>query len=130
MLASVTRLRLRSFIFLLPFIVNSSRIARQAENSSGSRGVRLRRTRGLAFWTLTLWDDCEAMESFRQSGAHRSAMPRLKNWCDQAAVASWETRGEDLPDWSEGSQKLAEEGRLIPVLHPSPEHAQGRIIVD
>lgn len=130
MLASVTRLRLRSFIFLLPFIFNSRRIARQAENTAGNRGVRLRKTIGLTFWTLTLWDDRMTMRSFRQSGAHRSAMPKLQYWCDQAAVASWEMQGEELPDWSEGRQKLADEGRLIRVLHPSPDHSQGHIVVD
>ncbi len=130
MLASITRLRLRSFLYLLPFIISSRRIARQAEIMPGNRGIRLRKTRGLAFWTLTLWEDREAMEFFRGSGAHRRAMPKLKHWCDQAAVASWETQGEDFPDWNEAEQKLAQQGRPSLLFHPSYEHAQGRIVVD
>lgn len=130
MLVSVTRLRLRSVVYLLPFIIASRRITRQAKNAPGNLGIELRKTRGLAFWTLTLWESRESMDSFRASGAHRSAMPKLKHWCDQAAVASWEPPGNELPDWNEAQQNLAERGRLSSVLHPSPEHAQGRVVVD
>ena len=130
MLASVTRLRLRSLRYLLPFLINSRKIARQAEASAGNRGVRLRKAEGLAFWTLTLWDNREAMESFRRSGAHRTAMPKVRHWCDQAAVTSWETPGDGVPGWEEGTRRLEQSGRLSRVLHPSPEHAAGRIVVD
>lgn len=130
MLASVTRLRLRSFRYLLPFIIHSRRIARQAEAAAGNRGVRLRKTRGLAFWTLTAWDDRESMQSFRRSGAHRTAMPKVQHWCDQSVVASWQLDSDQFPDWTEGRRQLMDNGRLSRVLHPSPEHAQGRIVVD
>ena len=129
-MVSVTRLRLRSVVYLLPFIIVSRRIARQAKNTPGNLGIELRKTRRLAFWTLTRWQNRETMASFRGSGAHRRAMPRLKRWCDQAAVASWEAGEEALWDWNEARQRLAERGRLSSVLHPSPEHAQGRIVVD
>jgi len=56
-LASVTRLRLRSFLYLIPFIIYSRRAARQAGTTEGNRGVRLRKSNGLAFWTLTLWEN-------------------------------------------------------------------------
>lgn len=130
MLASVTRLRLRSFLYLIPFIIYSRRAARQAGTTEGNRGVRLRKSNGLAFWTLTLWENRATMESFRRSGAHRGAMPKLQHWCDQSVVASWETQADEFPSWEEGRRKLAESGRLIRVLHPSLEHAAGRIIVD
>lgn len=130
MLASVTRLRLRSFLYLIPFTIYSRRAARQALGIEGNRGVRLRKTKGLAFWTLTLWENRAAMESFRRSGAHRSAMPKLQHWCDQGVVASWETQADEFPSWEEGRQKLSESGRLSRVLHPSPEHAAGRIVID
>ncbi len=130
MLVSVTRLRLRSVVYLLPFIIASRRIARQAENSPGNLGIELRKTRRLAFWTLTRWQNRETMASFRGSGPHRRAMPKLKRWCDQAAVASWESGDEAFPDWNQAQQRLAECGRLSAVLYPSPEHAQGRIVVD
>ncbi|MDX1529678.1 MAG: hypothetical protein R3337_13705, partial [Gammaproteobacteria bacterium] len=101
MLVSVTRLRLRSFICLLPFIITSRRITLQAGNTPGNLGIELRRTRELAFWTLTRWQNRKARAFFRGSGAHRKAMPRLKRWCDQAAVASWETADEAFPDWNQ-----------------------------
>ena len=130
MLLSVTRLRLRSFLYLPSFIIASRSITRQARNTPGNLGIELRKTRGLAFWTLTRWQNRESMASFRGSGAHRKAMPKLKRWCDQAAVASWETDDEVFPDWNEARQRLAERGRLSLVLYPSPDHAQGRVVVD
>lgn len=48
---SVTRLRVRSARFLLPFLWQAVRSALQAKRSRGNLGVRLRKTRGLAFWT-------------------------------------------------------------------------------
>ena len=130
MLHAVTRLRLRSVVYLLPFVIASRRIARQARNTPGNLGIALRKTRGLAFWSLTRWQNLESMASFRNSGAHRKAMPKLNRWCDQAAVASWEAGDEVFPDWNEARRRLSQGGRLSSVLHPSPEHAQGRIIVD
>lgn len=130
MLASITRLRLRSVVYLLPFIIGSRRIARQARHAAGNGDVRLRKTAGMAFWTLTLWESIELMQSFRRSGAHRRSMPKLQRWCDQAAVASCGTQGDDFPDWGEGRQKLLEAGRLSKLLHPSPEHIKGGIVVD
>src|SRR5262249_3757980 len=37
------------------------------------------------FWTRTMWTTEEAMNSFMLSGAHRQVMPRLLNWCNEAA---------------------------------------------
>jgi hypothetical protein len=56
-LVAVTRLRIRSVRFVLPFGWYSWRSFRQAKHAPGSVGVRLRKAEGFAFWTLTGWQD-------------------------------------------------------------------------
>jgi hypothetical protein len=48
-LVAVTRLRIRSFRFLLPFAWHTWRSFRQAKQAAGSLGVKLRIPEGLAF---------------------------------------------------------------------------------
>lgn len=130
MFVSITRLRLRSVRFFLPFVWHSRRSARQAEASAGCRGVRLRKTSGLAFWTLTGWDSEDAMKAFRGRSPHREIMAKLPHWCDEAAVGHWIHQGDELPSWEAGVERLAAEGRLSRVLHPSAEQKAGRISVE
>jgi hypothetical protein len=72
---------------------------------------------------MTTWD-CQAdMQRFMISGAHKAAMPRLLNWCDEAAVAHWEQTHKDLPSWPEADQRMRSQGRASKVRNPSPHHA-------
>lgn len=86
----------------------------------------LRRSGGGVYWTLTMWRDIAAMRAFMGSGAHRTAMPRLMHWCDEASVAYWDTDAATLPSWSDAKTRLAREGRLSKIAHPSPAHAAGQ----
>jgi hypothetical protein len=127
-LVSITRLRLRSFIYELPFIWHAVRSRMQAAQADGHLAMDLRRTQGGVYWTMTMWRDLAAMRAFMASGAHRTAMPKLMGWCDEAAVAHWETNETALPNWSDGTARLAREGRLSKVASPSPAHAAGQTL--
>ena len=127
MFISVTRLRLRGWRFLVPFLFYTNVSAIQAWLSSGNCRVRLRKTRRLAFWTLTFWKNKEAMLSFRNSGLHARAMTKLKDWCDEAAYAHWE--GTESPSWETATQNLINLGRLSPVKYPSVEQHEGKISI-
>lgn len=59
------------------------------------------------------------MRAYRSAGAHLKAMPKLLNWCDEASVAHWEQESVELPSWSEAHQKMATQGRMSKVKHPS-----------
>ena len=52
-------------------------------------------------------------------GAHRRVMPRLLNWCDEAAVAHWTNESPQPPDWPEVHRQLLSIGRPSKVLQPS-----------
>ena len=119
---SVTRLRLRSIRFLPGFVPHAVRSRTQAACAPGFQGGALLMDR-LAFWTLTGWDARESMRAYMRAGPHRTAMPRLAGWCDEASVVHWEQDGEALPAWPEAVRRMREEGRPSPVRHPSAEHA-------
>lgn len=124
---SVTRLRVRSFLYLPQFLWHASQSMRQTEHSPGFLSGRVQREARNTFWTVTLWSDPESMNAFRLSGAHRAVMPKLLEWCDEASVAHWAQEIEQLPEWAEAHRRMVAEGRPSKVNHPSPDHAANRI---
>jgi hypothetical protein len=130
-LVSLTRLRLRSFLYLLPFAWQSNRIARQAERAAGFiAGQVYGDPQRLTFWTATLWESEKAMRDFRGSGVHQAAMPRLAHWCDEGSVLHWNQPGSEIPEPGIALRRMQAEGRPLRVRHPSPEHAAGKIAAD
>ncbi len=124
---AVTRLRVRSFRFLLPFARRAWRSFRQAKHAAGGLGAKLRKAEGLAFWTLSAWQDESAMNAFRITPPHRDAMPKLRHWCDEAAYVHWNQESAELPDWGAAERRLAESGHLSKVNHPSARQQAGRL---
>lgn len=116
---SVTRLRVRSIFYLPQFIVYALRSSRQAQKTAGFVDGRLMRDARNAFWTLTVWTDAKAMDAYRTAGAHRMAMPKLINWCDEASLVHWTQESSELPSWNEAHERMVKEGRLSKVNHPS-----------
>lgn len=125
---SVTRLRVRSWRFLVPFLFFALRSSRQAKRARGNLGVSLLRDASMTFWTRTLWNTEAAMKSFMLSGAHRQAMPRLLNWCDEAALIHWAQVTDQAPDWHEAHRRIQLEGRRSKVWHPSEAHERYEIL--
>lgn len=121
---SATRLRLRSPVVFMPFLWHTLAAQRQVRRAEGCLAVNLRRTAGGVYWTLSCWRDETAMRAFMSSGAHLAAMPKLKSWCDEAAVAHW-LQDDGPVGWHDAENRLATEGRLSKVLHPSPAHRAG-----
>jgi len=105
-----------------PFLVSALLSARQARRAHGNLGMSLLRDANRAFWTLTAWHDEASMRAFMMSGAHRRAMPKLLDWCDEASLVHWTQDTDDLPDWREAHRHLLAEGRRSKVRHPSPAH--------
>jgi hypothetical protein len=121
-LVSITRLRVRSWRFLPGFFFYAIRSSRQAARAEGNLAVKLLRDRRNTFWTATLWTSEAAMKQFMLAGAHRTAMRKLLDWCDEAALAHWSQESESLPTWPEAHSRLETEGRRSKVNHPSPTH--------
>jgi len=126
MLASVTRLRIRSVRYLPAFIWRTVSTQRQTVRAPGFVGGRLLMDVRRTFWTLTVWESEKAMKAFRGSGAHARVMPQLAHWCDEASYAHWETPSASVPDWPEAYQHLVSDARLSRVAHPSKDHEARR----
>lgn len=120
---SVTRLRIRKWRFLPSFLGHTLRTRRQVTRSPGFRQGLLLLDRRWTFWTLTAWDDQAAMRAYMTTGDHRTAMPRLLDWCDEASVVHWAQPDSALPSWVEADRRMRSEGRPSKVRNPSPTHA-------
>jgi heme-degrading monooxygenase HmoA len=126
-LISVTRLRVRTWTFLPQFLWDTIKSVRQVQRSAGFLGGRLLVNARYVFWTMTAWQDEAAMNAYRTGGAHRKAMPKLLNWCDEAAVVHWTQDSAEIPDWRQAQEHMAEKGKLSKVNHPSAVQASQRI---
>lgn len=126
---SVTRLHVRSWIYLPQFIFQSNRSLQQAKEAPGNLYAQVQKTEGLAFWTLTVWKHQKAMGLYMRSGAHKKAMPQMAKWCDEAATAHWNQPSNEPPTWEEAAAKLKELGHLVNVNHPAPSYETGEIRV-
>jgi len=121
-LVSITRLRVRSWRYLPAFVVASFRSALQARRAKDNLAVTILREAHNTFWTRSLWANEAAMKSFMVSGVHRTVMPKLLRWCDEASVARWTQDTMQQPTWDEVHQRMQRDGRASRVNHPSEAH--------
>jgi hypothetical protein len=120
---SVTRLRLRKLRFLPGFAWWAARSTWQCRRIEGNLRTLTIKDAGLIFWTITVWRDQAAMREFRNSGAHKVAMPKLFEWCDEATYVHWEQAGDAPPDLKIAHERLVAEGVVARVRHPSGNHS-------
>jgi heme-degrading monooxygenase HmoA len=121
-LISVTRLRVRSWRYLPGFFYYAFRSAAQARGSEGNLGVALFNDARRAFWTKSAWRDEAALRAFLLAEPHKTAMKKLADWCDEAAVVHWTQESAALPGWQEAHLRMVAEGRRSRVRYPSPAH--------
>lgn len=124
---SVTRLRLRSWRFLFPLAWHTRRCNRQIRAAEGCLSSDVRGGPDRIFWTKSVWRDETAMRAFMSSGAHVQAMPKLRQWCDEASAGHWSQDDTEV-SWAEAEAGLARTGWLSKVLAPSPAHAAGAVL--
>lgn len=119
MLVSVTRLHLRGWRFLPAFCIYTYRSMRQVQSSAGYLGGQVADEPSLAYWTITLWADEQAMRGFRNNAAHLKAMPHLLDWCDEASYTHWQQEETSAPTLDTAFKRLRESGKVSKVRHPN-----------
>lgn len=124
---SITRLRLRSWRFVPGLLWYAVRSRRQAKSARGNLAAQVLREANNVFWTCTVWSDEASMRAFMASGAHRNAMPRLIEWCDEACVAHWQQDTAEPPSWQEAHRRMQAQGRRSKVRYPSAAHERFEI---
>ncbi len=117
---SITRLRVRSWLYMPAFFLAAMKTTRQAKRSEGSVVVKVLQDRRNAFWTCTVWESEEAMRRFMLSAPHGPVMRKLMTWCDEAALVHWIQADAVAPSWAEAHRRLQQEGRRSKVAKPSP----------
>ncbi len=120
---SITRLRLRSFIYLPAFLSSNNQSVKQLIITPGFVAGKELVDKNLVFWTVTVWNADADMKTFRNSPPHRKAMQKLPLWCDEATYAHWLAEDAQIPDWNAIYQKMITEGKVSKVRHPSKAHA-------
>jgi len=123
---SITRLRVRSILYMPLFILHAMRTMRQAQKASGVLGVETRFEKNNVVWTKTIWEEEGAMKKYRASGAHQIAMRLLAEICNEASYARWQQSEASLPTWEEAHAKILQEGKLSKLKHPSALHSAGK----
>ena len=126
-MVSITRLRVRSWRYLLPFVFYALRASRQAKSAPGDTAVSLLRETGNTYWTRTVWTTDSAMKTFMRTGPHGQVMRQLLEWCDEAALVHWEQETDQEPSWHEAHRRLQVDGRRSKVNHPSLAHENFQI---
>jgi hypothetical protein len=116
---SLTRLRVRSVWFMPRFFWYAQQSQKQVERAEGFLLGGLLADRERTFWTMTLWESRAAMLGYMTSGAHKKAMPKLMDWCDEASVAGWEQDEAVMPRWEEADRRMRAQGRVATVHRPS-----------
>ena len=59
------------------------------------------------------------LRAYMLGGAHKQVMPKLLDWCDEAATTHYTQDAAELHSWAEAHRRLVAEGRRSKVLHPS-----------
>ena len=126
-LVSLTRLHIRAFRHLPMFALSALLSAQEAKAAPGNIAVALLAEARRTFWTRTVWSDEAALGAFMRMNAHRGAMGKLSQWCDEAAVARWTQPTAEPPSWDEAWQRMQRDGRTSSIRRPAPAHANFQI---
>jgi hypothetical protein len=116
---SVTRLRVKSLIYLPRFLLGNAAVLRSIKKIEGFICGKELVDKGFTFWTVTLWESDQAMKYFRNRDPHQSAMRNLPGWCDEGAYVHWIQEEAVIPDWNLLYKKLITEGKTTKVKQPS-----------
>lgn len=116
---SVTRLRIRSILFLPQFFMANERSVKELLSTPGFFKGKELVDKNFTFWTITAWKDLESMKAFRNSGSHRKAMQKLPGWCSEASYVHWMQEADELPTWTDVHSKMLTEGKITKVKQPT-----------
>lgn len=93
----------------------------------GNLGIRLRKTRGLRFWTLTIWENEDILKVYRDDKLRGKVVLRARHWFSENSAAHWEQESTGMPSWEDATALLKEHGRLFEVDQPSGTQKSGQI---
>ncbi|MFG2643268.1 monooxygenase family protein [Streptomyces sp. NPDC048370] len=106
-----SRFEVRTLADVPKFFLKSLAAWRQVKSAPGALGASLiaqplKRT----FYTLSAWEDHDALHAYARAEPHRSIMNGLRSTMRDSTFTFWEVPVEQLPiRWDEAKQRLAAE---------------------
>src|SRR5918999_3242814 len=109
-IALVSYLPLNKFRALPKFIRYTRQIQHQLAGSEGLVGYSMdANIAGKEFWTLSVWEDAEALRRFVHRSPHDEVMRDLLADMGQTEFVRWKARGPSIPlDWEAGKERVRE----------------------
>ncbi|MEH0448539.1 MULTISPECIES: DUF3291 domain-containing protein [unclassified Streptomyces] len=108
-----SRFEVRSFKDVPRFFLKSLAAWKQVSGAPGAYGASLiaqplKRT----FWTLSAWEDKDALYTYARTEPHKSIMTGLRSTTKDSVFTFWQVPAADLPvDWTDARRRLAEQSR-------------------
>jgi Domain of unknown function (DUF3291) len=95
----------RGFPRLVRFVVGT---VQQMYGSRGAIGVTLRaRPLARTFWTLSAWQDDQALREFVMKRPHLDAMKEMEPYMNPARFLRWRVTGNELPlRWADAVRRF------------------------
>jgi uncharacterized protein DUF3291 len=108
--AMVSFLPLNKFRALPKFIRYTFQIQRQLAGSEGLIGYSLyANVAGKEYWTLSVWEDAEALRRFVHRTPHGEIMRDLLPDMGQTKFVRWKAKGSSVPpDWGAAKERVRE----------------------
>jgi Domain of unknown function (DUF3291) len=106
MIIVATELHVRSFWHFFEFAITSARSMKQAKKSAGCIYAVANNKGWKIGYTLTAWENKEQMLQFRNTGAHKEAMSKIRKLSQQYKTLQWES--DKQPNWQEARIRLAD----------------------
>jgi len=102
-LALLTELPLRSFLDIKVLLGHALNIQSQLRSTPGVIGYSLSaKLFSKQFWTLSVWEDENALRAFVTNAPHLAAMKALRNRMKRTRFVRWKILGSEYPpEWRE-----------------------------
>jgi len=102
-------LPLKSYFRVPPFFLYTAQVMKQLASAQGVLGYSLlARPLRKQFWTLSAWENAEALQAFVQHPPHVRIMEALTSHMDRTKFVRWTVKGSQLPlRWEEALRRIA-----------------------
>ena len=106
---AITKLPLQSHLRIPSILLATVRVMRQLKRSEGLIGYALKADLlHKTFWTMSAWQDRDALTAFVRSDVHRKAMTALQPHMDDPHIKTYDARGSEIPPtWPDLARELA-----------------------
>ncbi len=103
----VSFLPIKSWKYLIPFMMMQSKVLKQIKNSKGNINYAVKNDFiKKNFWTFSIWEDHKSIMLFKQTEPHSTAIKKYKKWAGEgSAFVMWMCQSKEI-NWTEALTKL------------------------